>query len=56
MGIIHIYSNYPDYKWIGDDDEGIACVDDAARAALFYMKYYNLTSDTDSFEKAGNLV
>ena len=22
MGIIHIYSNYPDYKWIGDDDEG----------------------------------
>ncbi len=56
MGIIHIYSNYPDYKWIGDDDEGIACVDDAARAALFYMKYYKLTSNKNSFEKAENLV
>ncbi len=56
LGIIHIYSNYPDYKWVGDDDEGIACVDDAARAALFYMKYYNLTSDTGALNKEENLV
>ncbi len=56
MGIIHIYSNYPDYKWIGDEDEGIACVDDAARAAIFYMKYYNLTSDTGSLNKAEHLI
>ncbi len=56
MGIIHIYSDYPDYKWIGDDDEGIACADDAARAALFYMKYYNLTGDVNSLNKAENLI
>ena len=56
MGIIHIYSNYPDYKWIGDDDEGIACVDDAARAAIFYMNYYSSTSDTGSLNKAEHLV
>jgi len=34
MAIIHIYSNYPDYAYVGDDDEGIACIDDAARAAI----------------------
>ncbi len=56
MGIIHIYSNYPDYKWIGDDDEGIACVDDAARAAIFYINFYNSTSDTGSLNKAEYLV
>lgn len=61
VGIVHIYSDYPDYKWIGDDDEGIACVDDAARAALFYMRYYNLNSKKElyrnrSFSKAKNLV
>lgn len=60
VGIIHIYSNYPDYKWIGDDDEGIACVDDAARAALFYMRYYNLETEDQiqnkSLIKAKKLV
>ena len=40
MAIIHIYSNYPDYAYVGDDDEGIACIDDAARAAIFYLEYY----------------
>ncbi|MHB1688993.1 MAG: hypothetical protein ACYCVH_16700, partial [Ignavibacteriaceae bacterium] len=33
MGIIHIYANYPDYKYVDAPGEGIACVDDAARAA-----------------------
>ena len=56
MGIIHIYSNYPEYQWTGDGDEGIACVDDAARAALFYMKYFNLTGFTASLNKIENLV
>ncbi len=56
MGIIHIYSNYPDYEWVGDDDEGIACVDDAARAAVFYFKYYQFKNDTESLSKAKNLL
>ena len=37
MAIVHIYSNAPDYKYIGDDDEGFACVDDVARAAVYYL-------------------
>ncbi|HEX9740824.1 MAG TPA: hypothetical protein VGA29_08610 [Ignavibacteriaceae bacterium] len=56
MGIIHIYSNYPEYTWIGDDDEGIACVDDAARAAVFYLKHYQLTNTTESLGKAKKLL
>lgn len=56
MGIIHIYSNYPDYKWIGDADEGIACVDDAARATVFYLRHYKSSNDTQSYLKAKQLT
>ncbi|MFC2134702.1 hypothetical protein ACFLTH_08810 [Bacteroidota bacterium] len=56
VGIIHIYSNYPDYGWIGDDDEGIACIDDVARATVFYLKNYEATGDEASLDKAGRLV
>jgi hypothetical protein len=56
MGIVHIYSDYPDYKWIDDDDEGTACVDDAARAAIFYLRYGKLSGDKESLRKAKNLL
>jgi hypothetical protein len=56
MGIIHIYSNYPEYEWIGDDDEGIACVDDAARAAVFYLKYHQASGNKETLRKAKNLL
>jgi len=56
MGIIHIYSNYPDYKWVGDEDEGIACVDDAARAAVFYLRNYQSKKDTNSLKKSEGLI
>lgn len=56
MAIIHIYSNYPEYKWVGDDDEGIACVDDAARAAFFYLKLYESRNNEESLNKAKKLL
>ncbi len=56
MAIIHIYSNAPDYKYVGDDDEGYACVDDAARAAIFYLEYFKAYDDTSSLIKYYNLV
>ncbi len=56
VGIIHIYSEYPDYKWVGDADEGIACVDDAARAAVFYLKYSETYADESSGLKARKLL
>ena len=56
MAIIHIYSNYPDYAYVGDDDEGIACIDDAARAAIFYLEYYKAYKDSTNLNKFNNLV
>ena len=56
MAIIHIYSNAPDYNYVDDDDEGYACVDDAARAAIFYLEYYKTYNDSTSLKKYFNLV
>jgi hypothetical protein len=56
LGIIHIYSEYPDFNWVGDDDEGIACVDDAARAAILYSKHFSLTNSSASLHKVKTLT
>jgi hypothetical protein len=56
MAIIHIYSNYPSYKYIDDEDEGTACIDDAARAAIFYLNNYNYTANTESIKKNKKLL
>ncbi len=56
MGIIHIYSDYPGYKWISDDDEGAACVDDASRAAVFYLNEFNAKKDTAALIKGERLI
>lgn len=56
MAIIHIYSNYPEYDYVGDDDEGIACVDDAARAAVYYLYDWNSTGNENSIEKNKKLI
>lgn len=36
--IVHIYADAPDYGWTDASGEGIACVDDVARAAVVYMR------------------
>ncbi len=51
MGIIHIYSDYPDYNYVEAKGEGIACVDDAARALVFYIMYFNATKDESALDK-----
>lgn len=56
MAIIHIYSEYPDYQWVDDSDEGIACVDDAARAAVVYLRHFEVTGDTTSLWRARKLI
>lgn len=56
LGIIHIYCEYPDYKLVGDSDEGIACVDDVARAAIFYMNYSRQYNASLANHKAAKLI
>lgn len=56
VGIVHIYSEYPDYHLVGDHDEGIACVDDASRAAIFYFMRYRQTDSMHYYDKGVMLV
>jgi len=56
MAVIHIYSNAPEYNYVDDADEGYACVDDAARAAIFYLEYYKAYNDNSSLNKYYKLV
>jgi len=56
IGIIHIYANAPDYEWIDASGEGIACIDDAARAAVFYMKDYKVAGNKKHYEMIKNLI
>jgi len=56
MAIIHIYSEYPDYGWVDANQEGIACVDDVARAAVVYLRHFELTGDVASLGRARKLL
>jgi hypothetical protein len=52
MAIVHIYSEFPNYAWVDDADEGISAVDDVARAALVYLWQYERSGDAELLEWA----
>ena len=52
VNIIRIYADYPSYKWVDAGNEGITCVDDAARTAIAYLRHYELTKNIQSRMKA----
>ncbi len=56
MAIVHIYADYPKYEWADASGEGTACVDDAARAAVFYLRHYRDAGQPASLGKARNLI
>lgn len=56
VGFIHIYAEYPDYHLVGDADEGIACVDDASRAAIFYLQQYEQSANPEYLRKGRMLI
>ena len=56
LAIVHIYAEPPNYDWLPDDDEGTACVDDAARAAVFHLRRYRATGDTYHRDAARHLL
>ncbi len=56
LRIVHIYADAPTYAWVADDDEGAACVDDAARAAVFYLRQYAYTGDERARQNAKKLL
>jgi multiple sugar transport system substrate-binding protein len=58
--VVSLYANAPDYKPTGsperDGYEGIASVDDAARAAVAYLRYYESHADTTARDEAVGLL
>ena len=59
VDIVHIYANYPDYRWVSAAEsgpEGIACVDDAARAAGLYMRDWEVRGHAASLSRARGLL
>ncbi len=56
VDIVHIYADYPDYQPVDAKGEGITCVDDVARAAVVYLKYFELYGDSTVLSKAKNLL
>ena len=56
LRFVHIYAEAPDWRFVGDDDEGIACVDDAARAAVVYLRHFELTGTESSRRTAVKLL
>lgn len=52
MGIVHIYSEYPEYEWVDAAGEGLSAVDDVARAAVVYLWQYERTHDPELLELA----
>lgn len=58
--VVSLYANAPDYKPTGsparDGYEGIASVDDAARAAVAYLRYYESHADTAARDEALGLL
>lgn len=57
--IVHVYANFPTYEWVEAKEsgsEGIACVDDVARAAVLYVRHFELRRDTLSLASAKSLL
>ncbi|HML22376.1 MAG TPA: sugar-binding protein [Aggregatilinea sp.] len=52
VALVHIYSETPDYEWVDAAGEGIAAVDDVARAAIVYLWYYERTGDARALDEA----
>lgn len=56
MAIVHIYSEWPAYRWVDASGEGIAAVDDIARAALVYLELGRDGRDGAALERARLLL
>jgi hypothetical protein len=48
VALVHIYSEAPDYGWVDASGEGVAAVDDVARAALVYLAFYERTGESQA--------
>ncbi|MBK8703524.1 MAG: hypothetical protein IPN33_07800 [Saprospiraceae bacterium] len=56
LGAVWIYCEAPDYRHVGDEDEGFTCVDDVARALVWYCRQYASKPGADGLKKIRGLT
>ncbi len=57
VGIVHIYSQYPNYEYAIEPKEGFTCVDDVARAIVMLSTYLKENKkDDEAFNKLKKLT
>ncbi len=56
VAFVYIYAEHPSYEPVVAPGEGIACIDDVARAAIFYSRYYDFTKNDAHLTKAKRLI
>lgn len=57
VGIIHIYSEYPNYEYAIEPSEGFTCVDDVSRAIVLFSKHLKANpNDEDALDKIKKLT
>ncbi|RLD27348.1 MAG: hypothetical protein DRI75_09725 [Bacteroidetes bacterium] len=56
VGIVHIYSEYPEYEFEIEPNEGFTCVDDVARAVVMFSKHLKTNEDKEAFNKMEKLT
>ncbi|MGI9106358.1 MAG: hypothetical protein ACR2G4_08930 [Pyrinomonadaceae bacterium] len=52
MLLTHIYAEAPGYQWTDAAGEGVAALDDVARATIVYLDHYAQTGDRRALERA----
>lgn len=50
--LTHIYAEAPSYAWVDASGEGIAALDDVARAVIVYLDFYAATGNQRALERA----
>ncbi len=56
LGVIWIYCEAPDYRHVADEDEGFTCIDDVARALVFYCRHYRNAPSPELLVKIQHLT
>lgn len=56
VGTVGIYADYPAYNVVSASNEGYTCIDDVARAALFYLNESDISSNIVKQDKLQKLT
>ncbi|MCK5839339.1 MAG: hypothetical protein KAG99_05790, partial [Bacteroidales bacterium] len=56
VGVINIYSEYPDYHFVIEPKEGFTCVDDVARSIVLFSKQHDIESHPENLRMIREMI